>query len=131
MTIERAFRTVLVFAGIVFFTLPQEVQADDVEVKSHLSYISKIVGVMESSMIKIKGDVRFIKRQVEKTVAEINLSAKRQNTLEIKVDRIESLLNVVAEQVEKTNKSLENIEKKLEGLFSGSCSNKRLCGRKK
>ena len=105
MTIERAFRTVLVFAGIVFFTLPQEVQADDVEVKSHLSYISKIVGVMESSMIKIKGDVRFIKRQVEKTVAEINLSAKRQNTLEIKVDRIESLLNVVAEQVEKENKN--------------------------
>jgi len=131
MMIEQALRIVLVFVGIVFLLLPQEVQADDVEIKSQLSYISKIVGLMESSMIKIKGDVRFVKRQIGKMVAEIDLSAKRQNTLEKKVDRIESLLNVVAEQVEKANKSLESIEKNLDGLFSGSCSNKRLCGRKK
>jgi septal ring factor EnvC (AmiA/AmiB activator) len=129
--IKRTLRIVLVFAGIVLWLLPQEVQADDVETKSQLSYISKIVGGMESSMIKIKGDVRFVKRQIAKTVAEIDLSAKRQNTLEIKVDRIESLLDVVTEQVEKIGKSLEDIEKKMDGLFSGSCSNKRLCGRKK
>ena len=129
--IKRALRIVLVFAGIVLWLLPQEVQADDVETKSQLSYISKIVGGMESSMIKIKGDVRFVKRQAEKTTTETNLSAKRLNSLEKKVQRIENLLNAILVDVAKLNVSLESVEKNLGGLSRGSCSNTRLCRRKK
>ena len=131
MMIGREFKVILVLVGVVLWLLPQEAQGEDTEIKSQLSYISKVVGAMESSMIKIEGDVRFVKRQAEKTIAETNLSGKRLNNLETKVERIENLLNTIAADIAKLNVSLESVEKNLEGLFRGSCSNTRLCRRKK
>ena len=131
MLIKREFKVIVAIIGMVLWLLPQEVLGEDVEIKNRLSYISKIIGVIESSIIKIKGDVRFVKRQAEKTIAEANLSAKRLDNLEIKIKSIEKLLNAIAEEIAKTNGSLDKIGKDLEGLFRGSCSNPLLCKRKK
>ena len=128
---NRGFKVVVAFVGVVLWLLPQEVLGEDVEIKNRLSYISKVVGVIEGSIIKIEGDVRFVKRQTEKTTAEAHLSAKRLDHLEEKIKSVENLLNVIAVGVAKTNGSLERIEKDLEGLFRGSCSNALLCKRKK
>ena len=131
MMIGRGFKAVVAVVGVVLWLVPQEALGEDTEIKSQLSYISKVVGAIESSMIKIKGDVRFVKRQAEKTIAETNLSAKRLNNLEEKVKRIENLLNTILVDVAKLNVSLESVEKDLEGLSRGSCSDTRLCRRKK
>ena len=128
---NRGFKVVIAFVGVVLWLLPQEVLGEDVEIKNRLSYISKVVGVIEGSIIKIEGDVRFVKRQTEKTTAEAHLSAKRLDHLEEKIKSVENLLKVIAVGVAKTNGSLERIEKDLEGLFRGSCSNALLCKRKK
>ena len=128
---NRGFKVVVAFVGVVLWLLPQEVLGEDVEIKNRLSYISKVVGVIEGSIIKIEGDVRFVKRQTEKTTAEAHLSAKRLDHLEEKIKSVENLLNVIAVGVAKTNGSLERIEKDLEGLFRRSCSNALLCKRKK
>ena len=128
---NRGVKVVVAFVGIVLWLLPQEVLGEDVETNNRLSYISKIVGVIEGSIIKIEGDVRFVKRQTEKTTAEAHLSAKRLDHLEEEIKSVENLLNVIAVGVAKTNGSLERIEKDLEGLFRGSCSNALLCKRKK
>jgi len=128
---NQRFKVIVAIIGIVFWLLPQEVLGEDVEIKNRLSYISKIVGVIEGSIIKIEGDVRFVKRQAGKTIAEANLSAKRLANLEEKIKSVESMLNVIAVGVARTNGSLERIEKDLEGLFRGSCSNAVLCKRKK
>ena len=128
---NRGFKVVVAFVGIVLWLMPQAALGEDVEIKNRLSYISKVVGVIEGSIIKIEGDVRFVKRQTEKTTAEAHLSAKRLDHLEEKIKRVENLLNVIAVGVAKTNGSLERIEKDLEGLFRGSCSNALLCKRKK
>ena len=128
---NRGFKVVVAFVWVVLWLLPQEVLGEDVEIKNRLSYISKVVGVIEGSIIKIEGDVRFVKRQAEKTIAEARLSAKRLDNLEEKIKSVENLLNVIAVGVAKTNGSLERIEKDLEGLFRGSCSNALLCKRTK
>jgi len=128
---NRGVKVVVAFIGIVLWLLPQEVLGEDVEINNRLSYISKIVGVIEGSIIKIEGDVRFVKRQAEKAIAEAHLSAKRLDNLETKIKSIENLLNAIAVEIAKTNGSLEKIEKDLEGLFRGSCSNALLCKRKK
>ena len=128
---NRGVKVVVAFVGVVLWLLPQEVLGEDVEIKNRLSYISKVVGVIEGSIIKIEGDVRFVKRQTEKTTTEAHLSAKRLDHLEEKIKSVENLLNVIAVGVAKTNGSLERIEKDLEGLFRGSCSNALLCKRKK
>ena len=131
MMTGREFKVVVAVVGIVLWLVPQEALGEDTEIKSQLSYISKVVGAIESSMIKIKGDVRFVKRQAEKTIAETNLSAKRLNNLEEKVKRIENLLNTILVDVAKLNVSLESVEKNFGDLSRGSCSNTRLCRRKK
>ena len=128
---NRGFKVVVVFVGVVLWLMPQAALGEDVEIKNRLSYISKVVGVIEGSIIKIEGDVRFVKRQAEKTIVEAHLSAKRLDNLEKKIKSVENLLNVIAVGVAKTNGSLERIEKDLEGLFHRSCSNALLCKRKK
>ena len=128
---NRGFKVVVAFVWVVLWLLPQEVLGEDVEIKNRLSYISKVVAGIEGSIIKIEGDVRFVKRQAEKTIAEVHLSAKRLDHLEEKIKSVENLLNAIAVGVAKTNGSLERIEKDLEGLFRGSCSNALLCKRKK
>ena len=128
---NRGFKVVVAFVWVVLWLLPQEVLGEDVEIKNRLSYISKVVGVIEGSIIKIKGDVRFVKRQAEKTITEANLSAKRLDNIETKIKSIENLLNAIAVGIAKTNGSLDKIGKDLEGIFRGSCSNPLLCKRKK
>ena len=128
---NRGFKVIVAIIGVVLWVLPQEVFGEDVEIKNRLSHISKVVGVIEGSIIKIEGDVRFVKRQTEKTSAEARLSVKRLDSLEAKIKNIENLLNVITVGVEKINGSLERIEKGLGGLFRGSCSNPLLCKRKK
>ena len=125
------FKVIVAIFGVVLWLLPQEGLGEDVEIKNRLSYISKVVGVIEGSIIKIEGDVRFVKRQAEKTIAEANLSAKRLDNLEAKIKSIENLLNAIAVEIAKTNGSLDKIGKDLKGLFRGSCSNPLLCKRKK
>ena len=131
MLTNREFKVIGAIFGVVLWLLPQEVLGEDVEIKNRLSYISKIVGVIESSVIKIKGDVRFVKRQAEKTIAEASLSANRLDNLEAKVASIEDLLNTIAVDVAKINESMQNVEQGLEGLFRESCSNALSCKRKK
>ena len=131
MLTNREFKVIVAIFGIVLWLLPQEGLGEDVEIKNRLSYISKIVGVIEGSIIKIEGDVRFVKRQAEKTIVGAHLSAKRLDNLEEKIKSVENLLNTIAVEVAKINGSLGKIEKDLEGLFRGSCSNPRLCKQKK
>ena len=128
---NRGFKVVVAFVGIVLWLMPQEALGEDVEIKNRLSYISKVVGVIEGSIIKIEGDVRFVKRQAEKTIAEVHLSAKRLDNLEAKIKSVENLLNVIAVEVAKINDSMQTVEKDLKGLFRGSCRNALLCKRKK
>ena len=128
---NRGVKVVVAFVGIVLWLLPQEVLGEDVEINNRLSYISKIVGVIEGSIIKIEGDVRFVKRQAEKTIAEARLSTKRLDNLEEKIKSVENLLNVIAVEVAKINDSMQNVEKDVGGLFRGSCRNSILCKRKK
>ena len=128
---NRGFKVVVAFVGIVLWLMPQAALGEDVEIKNQLSYISKVVGVIEGSIIKIEGDVRFVKRQAEKTIAEVHLLAKRLDNLEAKIKSVENLLNVIAVEVAKINDSMQTVEKDLEGLFRGSCGNALLCKRKK
>ena len=128
---NRGVKVVVAFVGIVLWLLPQEVLGEEVEINNRLSYISKIVGAIEGSIIKIEGDVRFIKRKTEKTIAEAHLSEKRLDNLEEKIKSVENLLNVIAVEVAKINDSMKKVEKDLEGFVRGSCRNSILCKRKK
>ena len=128
---NRGFKAVVAFVGVVLWFFPQTALGEDTEVKNRLSYISKIVAVIEGSIIKIEGNVRFVKRQTEKTIAEASLSANRLDNLEAKVESIEVLLNTITVEIAKINDGIQNVEKDLEGLFRGSCRNAILCKRKK
>ena len=131
MLTNRGVKVVVAFVGVVLWFFPQAALGEDTEVKNRLSYISKIVAVIEGSIIKIEGNIRFLKRQTEKTIAEASLSANRLDNLEAKVESIEDLLNTIAVEVAKINDSMQNVEKDLGGLFRGSCSNALSCKRKK
>jgi wobble nucleotide-excising tRNase len=128
---NRGFKAVVAFVGVVLWFFPQAALGEDTEVKNRLSYISKIVAVIEGSIIKIEGNVRFVKRQTEKTIAEASLSANRLDNLEAKVENIEDLLNTITVEIVKINDGIQNVEKDLEGLFRGACRNAILCKRKK
>lgn len=110
---------------------PQEALAEDIDIKNRLSYISKIVATMESAMIKIKGDLRFVKRQASLSIASRDSSEKRLNNLETKITAIESLLDSIAADVAKIGGNLGSVEKKINALVSESCDNIVLCKRKK
>ena len=79
---NQGFKFIFVVFGVVLWFIPQAALGEDTEVKNRLSYISKIVAVIEGSIIKIEGNVRFVKRQTEKTIAEVSLSANRLDNLE-------------------------------------------------
>ena len=110
---------------------PHEVIGEDTEIKNQLSYVSKIVGVIEGSLIKIEGNVRFIKRQAEKRIVESNVSVKRLDNLEEKIKNTENLLGTIALEVAKINESMKRSEKKMKDLSRRACSNAILCERKK
>ena len=128
---NQGFKFIFAVFGIVLWFIPQAALGEDTEVKNRLSYFSKIVAVIEGSIIKIEGNVRFVKRQTEKTIAESSLSANRLDNLEAKVASIEGLLNTISVEIVKINDSIQNVEQGLEGLFGGSCSNALSCERKK
>jgi hypothetical protein len=128
---NRRFKFFIVTVGIMLWLSPHEVIGEDTEIKNQLSYVSKIVGVIEGSLIKIEGNVRFIKRQAEKRIVESIVSVKRLNNLEAKIKNTEDLLGTIAVEIEKINESMQRTEKKLKVLSRISCSNTILCERKK
>ena len=89
---NQEFKFIFAVFGVVLWFFPQAALGEDTEVKNRLSYISKIVAVIEGSIIKIEGNVRFVKRQTEKTIAEASLSANRLDNLEAKIKSIEDFL---------------------------------------
>ena len=128
---NRRFNFFIVAVGIILWSSPQEVVGEDTEIKNQLSYVSKIGGVIEGSLIEIEGNVRFIKRQAEKRIVEANVSVKRLDNLEEKIKNTENLLGTIAIEVSKINESMQRTEKKLKDLSRRSCSNTILCKRKK
>ena len=128
---NRGFKFFIVAVGIILWFPPQGALGEDTEIKNQLSYVSKIVGVIEGSLIKIEGNVRFIKRQAEKRIVEANVSVKRLDNLEAKIKNTEDLLGTIAVEIEKINESMQRTEKKLKVLSRISCSNAILCERKK
>lgn len=128
---NRRFKFFIVAVGIMLWLPPHEVIGEDTEIKNQLSYVSKIVGVIEGSLIKIEGNVRFIKRQAEKRIVESNVSVKRLDNLEEKIKNTENLLGTIALEVAKINESMQRTEKKMKALSRRACSNAILCERKK
>ena len=128
---NRRFKFCIVAVGIMLWLPPHEVIGEDTEIKNQLSYVSKIVGVIEGSLIKIEGNVRFIKRQAEKRIVESNVSVKRLDNLEEKIKNTENLLGTIALDVAKINESMKRTEKKMKDLSRRACSNAILCERKK
>ena len=125
------FKVIVAVIGMVLWAMPEEVLGEDVEVKNQLSYISKAVGIMESSIIKIEGNLRFVRRQVEKTTPKADMTVRRINSLEIKIEKLEKMFGKIQLEVAKVQGSLEGVEKELGGLMNGTCANKLLCRRKK
>ena len=125
------FKVIVAVLGMILWAVPEEVLGEDVEVKNQLSYISKAVGIMESSMIKIEGDLRFVRRQIEKTTPKADMTIGRINSLETKIEKLENLFSKIELEVAKVKGSLEGVEKELGGLMNGTCANKLLCRRKK
>ena len=134
MIMDRYFKIVLAFVAVVlwsiFFKLwlsPQNELAQDMDIERRLSYISKIVGAIESSVIKMEGDLRFIKRQTQISVIARDLSEKKLNTLEVKITGLESLLDSIEMDVAEIGGNISYIENDIDGLASGSCDNIFLC----
>jgi len=134
MIMDRYFKIVLAFVAValwlIFFKLwlsPQNALAQDIDIESRLSYISKIVGAIESSVIKMEGDLRFIKRQTQISVIARDLSEKKLNTLEVKITSLESLLDSIEMDVAEVGGNISYIENDIDGLVSGSCDNIFLC----
>ena len=125
------FKVIVAVIGMVLWAMPEEVLGEDVEVKNQLSYISKVVGIMESSILKIEGNLRFVRRQVEKTTPKADMTVRRINSLEIKIEKLEKMFGKIQLEVAKVQGSLEGVEKELGGLMNGTCANKLLCRRKK
>ena len=125
------FKVIVAVIGMVLWAMPEEVLGEDVEVKNQLSYISRVVGIMESSILKIEGNLRFVRRQVEKTAPKADMIVRRINSLEIKIEKLEKMFGKIQLEVAKVQGSLEGVEKELGGLMNGTCANKLLCRRKK
>jgi chromosome segregation ATPase len=128
---NKGFKFIIVIVGVMLWFFPQGALGEDTEIKNQLSYVSKIVGAIEGSIIKIEGNVRFIKRQAEKTIAEANVSVKRLGNLEAKIENIEGLLGTIAVEIAEIKDSMQNTEKNLKDLSRRPCSNAVLCERKK
>ena len=137
MIMDRHFKIVLTFIGVGLWLisfklwfLPQEVMAEDVDIENQLSYISKVVGAIESAVIKIEGDLRFVKRQVDISVLSRDSSEKRLNALETKINTIKSLVDSIEMDVAEMDGNIAYIESDIDGLASGSCDNIFLCRQK-
>ena len=126
--------SILVALWLISFKLwilPQEALADDMDIKNRLSYISKIVGVMESSMIKMEGDLRFVKRQADVSTTNRDASEQRLVTLEAKITAIKGLVDSIEMDLAEMDGNIAYIESDIDSIASGSCDNIFLCRQKK
>ena len=138
MIMDRYLKILLTFIGLALWLisfklwlLPQEVLAEDLNIENRLSYISKIIGVIESSVIKIEGDMRFVKRQIDRSMLEKDLSQKQLSSLENKITTIKSLLGSIEMDITEMDGNIAYIESDIDSLTSGSCNNIFLCRQKK
>ena len=138
MVIDQYFKIFLVTIGLALWTIsfklwfsPKEALAENLDITSRLSYISKVVGAIESSVIKIEGDLRFVKRQVDLSMKERNLSGERFNTLETKMTTIKGLVDSIEMNIDEMDGNITYIENDIDSLTSGSCNNIFLCRQKK
>ena len=138
MVIDQYFKIFLVTIGLALWTIsfklwfsPKEALAENLDITSRLSYISKIVGAIESSVIKIEGDLRFVKRQADISAKERNLSREQFNTLETKMTTIKGLVDSIEMNIDEMDGNITYIENDIDSLTSGSCNNIFLCRQKK
>ena len=138
MIMDRYLKIVLTFVGLALWSIsfklwlsPQEVLAEDVDIENRLSYISKVVGTIESSVIKIEGDLRFVKRQADISIATRDLSKKRLDTLETKITNMERLVDSIEMDLTEMDGNIAYIESDIGSLTDGSCDNIFLCRQKK
>ena len=137
MTINRYFKIVLASIGValclIYFNLwllPEKAMAENVDIENRLSYISKVVGAIESSVIKMEGDLRFVKRQMDISILSRDSSKKRLNALETKINTMKSLVDSIAMDVDEMDGNIAYIERDMDDLASGSCDNIFLCKQK-
>lgn len=129
-----AVASIVIALWLISFKLwlsPKKAQAEDVDIESRLSYISKIVGAIESSVIKIEGDLRFVKRQTDLSMTVRDLSEKRLITLENKITAMESSVGSIEMDLAEMDGNIAYIEGDIDGIASGSCDNIFLCRQKK
>jgi len=138
MIMDRYLKIILVFIGLALWLVsfklwfsPQEVLAEDIDTENRLSYISKTVGAIESSVIKIEGDLRFVKRQSQLSIIARDLSEKRFIALESKINAMQSLVGSIEMDLDEIDGNISYIESDIDGLISGSCDNIFLCRQKK
>ena len=138
MGIDQYLKIFLVIIGLALWTIsfklwfsPKEALAENLDITSRLSYISKVVGAIESSVIKMEGDLRFVKRQVDLSMKERNLSGERFNTLETKMTTIKGLVDSIEMNIDEMDGNITYIENDIDSLTSGSCNNIFLCRQKK
>ena len=138
MVMDQYFKIALTFIGLALWLIsfklwlaPQEALAENIDIENRLSYISKVVGAIESSVIKIEGDLRFVKRRSNLSMATRDLYEKRLNVLETKIITIESLVDSIEMDVAEMDGNIAYIESDIDDLASGSCDNIFLCRQKK
>lgn len=138
MIIDRYFKIILTFIGVALWLIafklwlaPQEAQADDVDIENRLSYISKIVGAIESSIIKIEGDMRFVRRRADISSAAKEISEKRLNIMESKVVSMEENMASLEMDIAEMDGNIAYIENDIGDLVTGVCDNIFLCRQKK
>jgi len=138
MIMDRYFKIILAFIGVALWLIsfrlwlpPQEALAEDFDIENRLSYISKIVGSIESSVIKIEGDLRIVKRQVDTSMMARDSDKKQLNALEIKISALKSSVDSIEMDVAEMDGNIAYIESDIDGLASGSCNNIFLCRQKK
>ena len=138
MVIDQYFKIFLVTIGLALWTIsfklwfsPKEALAENLDITSRLSYISKVVGAIESSVIKMEGDLRFVKRQADLSMKERNLSGERFNTLDAKMTTIKGLVDSIEMNIDEMDGNITYIENDIDSLTSGSCNNIFLCRQKK
>ena len=138
MIMDRYLKIVLTFVGLALWLIsfklwlsPQEVLAEDFDIENRLSYISKVVGAIESSVIKIEGDLRFVKRQTDISIMTRDQSKKRLGTLESTINNMERLVDSIEMDLAEIDGNIAYIESDMGSLTDGSCDNIFLCRQKK
>ncbi|KMP10301.1 hypothetical protein UZ36_08015 [Candidatus Nitromaritima sp. SCGC AAA799-C22] len=86
---------------------------------------------MESDLIQVQGDVRFIKRKVDISREVRNKSEKRLSHLESQINSIENAVGSMEMDLSSMDDHFVYIESDMDDLVSGYCDNIFLCRQKK